>query len=131
VAEAGGKVRHTDLIVYQYLAPQFGRLVNPVGLRVRGGLGQTTNGESGCAFADAPRDAPVIHLNGPLALRLHSAVVERRGSSTLTEAPFRLGAGGGSVSFTSRWAPRAWAGAASPPWPCRATSPPAFTRRWR
>ena len=93
VTEAGGKVRHTDLTVYQYLAPQFGHLVNTVGLRVRGGLGQTTNGESGFAFADTPGDAPVIHLNGPLTLRVHSAVVEHRGVSRLREAPFQLHAG--------------------------------------
>jgi hypothetical protein len=93
VTEAGGKARHTGLTVYQYLAPQFGHLVNTVGRRGRGGLGQTTNGESGFAFADTPGDAPVIHMNGPLALRAHGAVVEHRGVSSLREAPFQLHAG--------------------------------------
>ena len=60
VTEAGGKVRHTDLTVYQYLAPQFGHLVSTVGLRVRGGLGQTT--DAGVAWGRNKATTPPAFL---------------------------------------------------------------------
>jgi hypothetical protein len=75
--EADGKTKHSDLIVYQYFAQQYGHLVNTVAVMdVHGVRGQTTNAEDDCAFAEAARDAPIIHINGPLTLMLHSVWVE-------------------------------------------------------
>jgi hypothetical protein len=92
--EADGKTRHSDLVVYQYPHTQLGRLVESVNVMdVRGASAQGTHGEEGCSFADSPKDAPVIHVNGPLTLRVHSAVVEDAGGSKLKTAPFRLAAG--------------------------------------
>jgi RNA polymerase sigma factor (sigma-70 family) len=76
-AEADGRTRHSDLIVSQYFARQYGHLVNSVAVTdVLGVRGQTTNGEDRCAFADAAKDAPVFHVNGPLTLRAHQVWVE-------------------------------------------------------
>jgi hypothetical protein len=89
--EADGKTKHSNLTVNQYFARQFGRLVNSVGIMdVLDAFGQTTNGENGCSFGDSPRDAPIIHLNGPLSIRAHSAVVEYPGGSKVKEFPFKL-----------------------------------------
>ncbi len=80
--EADVKTRHSDLIVYQYFARQYGRLVNGVLVNdVRGTLGQGTSGEDGGSFADAPKDAPVIHVNGPLTLRVKEVWVEYAGGN--------------------------------------------------
>ncbi|MBN9517136.1 sigma-70 family RNA polymerase sigma factor [bacterium] len=80
--EADGKTRHSDLIVSQYFAQQYGRLVNDVAvLDVRGTLGQGTSGENGGVFADAPKDAPVVHVNGPLTLRPEYVWVEYAGGN--------------------------------------------------
>jgi RNA polymerase sigma factor (sigma-70 family) len=78
--EADGKTQHTDLIVYQYFARQYGQLVNGVlVMGVLGTRGQGTSGEDGGAFADAAKDAPIIHVSGPLILRAHQAWVEDHG----------------------------------------------------
>jgi hypothetical protein len=92
--EADGKTRHSNLLVYQSFHRQFGHLVNSVGVMdVRGTVGQTTDGEEGGSFADTPKDAPVIHVNGPLTLRAHSVRVEYPGGSRRKVVPFQLDAG--------------------------------------
>ncbi len=92
--EADGKTRHSNLIFYQYFARQFGHLVNSViAMEVQGAASQGNHGEEGCSFADTPRDAPVIHINGPLTLKAHSVCVDYPGGSRLKEVPFQLDAG--------------------------------------
>src|SRR5262249_32743381 len=84
--EADGKTKHSDLYVNQYFARQYGHLVNTVGvMEVHGAQGQTTNGEDGCAFAEAAKDAPIIHINGPLTLVLHSVWVDYPNGRKLKE----------------------------------------------
>lgn len=92
--EADGKTRHSNLVVYQYFARQFGHVVNSVAVMdVLDAFGQSTNGENGCSFGDSPRDAPVIHLNGPLTMRVHSVEVDYPGGCKVKEFPFQLQAG--------------------------------------
>jgi hypothetical protein len=92
--EADGRTRHSNLIVYQYFAPQFGHLVNSVIVReVRGAASQGNHAEEGCAFADQPADAPVLHVNGPLTLRAYSVRVDYPGGSKLKAVPFQLNTG--------------------------------------
>jgi RNA polymerase sigma factor (sigma-70 family) len=76
--EADGKTAHVDLVVTQYVNILLGdKVVNTVSLRDgTGEFGQTTNGEDGCAFAEKAKDAPVIHMNGPLTLRAYWVWVE-------------------------------------------------------
>lgn len=94
IVEADGKTEHSVLTVYQYFHGQFGRLVNGVIVGdVRGTPGQGTSGEAGCTFAEKARDAPIIHINGPLTMRVYGAVVSSRKMSRLAKYPFQLGAG--------------------------------------
>jgi RNA polymerase sigma factor (sigma-70 family) len=76
ILDDGGKVKHSELIVYQYFARQYGRLVNTVCVMDVGGGGQGNSGENNCSFADSPKDAPIVHIGGPLTLRAHSVWVE-------------------------------------------------------
>jgi len=93
--EADGKTKHSTLTVSQYPHIQLGKLVNTVSVtEVFGGLAQTTNGEDGCSFDVSAKDAPIIHFNGPLTLRIKWVLVNRRGRlELLKEAPFRLETG--------------------------------------
>jgi RNA polymerase sigma factor (sigma-70 family) len=90
--EADGKTKHSDLIVYEYFARQYGHLVNTVAVMdVLGIRGQTTNGEDDCAFADSPKDAPIIHINGPLTMMAYHVWVESHGGtwSALKEVSYQ------------------------------------------
>jgi hypothetical protein len=93
--EADGKTKHSTLAVSQYTHFQLGKLVNTVAITgVFGGLAQTTNGEDGCSFGISAKDAPIIHFNGPLTLKVKWVGVDYPGGSKLLkEAPYRLEAG--------------------------------------
>ncbi|HYT93065.1 MAG TPA: sigma-70 family RNA polymerase sigma factor [Gemmataceae bacterium] len=94
IVEADGKTKHSHLFVYQYYARQNDQLVNTINVMdVAGTFGQGTNGENGCSFAATPKEAPVIHINGPLTLRAHSVWAEFPGGRKLKEVPYQLDLG--------------------------------------
>jgi hypothetical protein len=73
IVEADGTTKHSGLRVVQYFANQYGHIVHGVALRdVRGTRAQSVNAEEGMAFADTPKDAPIMHFNGPLTMRVYS-----------------------------------------------------------
>jgi RNA polymerase sigma factor (sigma-70 family) len=81
--EADGKTKHSDLVVSQYFARQYGHLVNTVALDdFLGRLGLTTNGEGECSFADSAKDGPIIHMNGPLTMRAFQVSVDENGTGS-------------------------------------------------
>jgi hypothetical protein len=86
IVQADGKTRHSDLVVRQYFARQFNQLVNGVSIGdAIGTIRQGASGENGCSFGPTPKDAPIIHINGPLTLRVHGVVVESRAQSKVYE----------------------------------------------
>lgn len=94
LVEADGKTRYPGLWVDQYFARQRGHLVNSVGvLDVLDAHGQGVSGEQGFSFAATAALAPIVHCNGPLTLRVHSATIAHRGGFKLKEFPFELDTG--------------------------------------
>ncbi len=92
--EADGKTKHSNLYVNQYFHQKLGYLVNGVVVMdVLDAGSQGTNAEEGCSFAATPRDAPVIHINGPLVMKAHSVVVKSPAGSRAKGFPFELRAG--------------------------------------
>src|SRR5262249_51533953 len=81
-----GKTKHSDLIVYHYYARQYDRFVNAAILKEVAGISsQGNSGEDGCSFASSPREAPIIHLNGPMTMRVYRVWVGNRGGKHLCE----------------------------------------------
>jgi hypothetical protein len=86
IVEADRKTKHSGLIVYQYYTHHYDRLVNAAILKdVAGISSQGNSGEYGCSFAATPREAPIIHLNGPLTMRVYRAWVGGSGGRKLYE----------------------------------------------
>jgi hypothetical protein len=93
--EGDGKTKHSSLTVNQYPHSELRKLVNTVAVMdVFGGCNQMTNGEDGCSFGASPKEAPIIHFNGPLTMRVKWVCVDYPGGSKLLkEAPFQLDSG--------------------------------------
>jgi RNA polymerase sigma factor (sigma-70 family) len=86
IVEVDGKTKHSNLIVCQYYARQYDHFVNTVSVMdVKGTVGQGVSGENDCSFGATPKDAPIIHINGPLTMKLHSVWVKSRAGKKLYE----------------------------------------------
>jgi RNA polymerase sigma factor (sigma-70 family) len=91
IVQADGKTKHSDLIVCQYYARQFKAEVN--GVYVKDAIGKLTQGatgENGCAFAEKPKGAPIIHVAGPLTMRLYSVWVNYPNGKKLKDYSYEL-----------------------------------------
>jgi hypothetical protein len=72
ITELDRKARHTGVrLVMRHFFDQSGKnpVVWDVSARVNGKLG---HGAQLLQFADRPKDAPIVHFNGPLSMNLHS-----------------------------------------------------------
>jgi hypothetical protein len=159
IIEADGQTKHSNLIVYQYYARQYDRLVNAAILYdVAGISSQGTSGEDGCSFTSTPREAPIIHLNGPMTMRVYRVkagdrsgwhlyeyseqfkdlvdafpsdpALANKPGRRLNEVPCRLPRATGSSNSRFRWARRAWARAPSPASRRNKGFLPSCTREW-
>ncbi len=70
IAEADGRVKHTQLLLRFYDDDQRG-IWTSLQMSIEGkGLQAASMGEQSLRFAARPEDAPVVHFNGPLTVRL-------------------------------------------------------------
>jgi hypothetical protein len=70
ITEAGGRVKHTQLVL-QFHDNDQGGIWTSLQMSIEGKVPQAASeGERLLRFAARPQDAPVVHFNGPLTIRI-------------------------------------------------------------
>jgi hypothetical protein len=93
IVEADGKTKHSELVVGESTSRLFKRQVHY--LSIKGAEGEVTQGagDQGFGFAKTMREAPIVHLNGPMTMRVQRVVAGKPESWRTLDYPYELRAG--------------------------------------